>query len=272
MKIGLWLLIFLFLFASQSDASLISMGVTVSNTLALDGSSGESTVSVTNGGDEAAYNVQVSLLDLLNNNLMAGQIYSVLKPEEKTKSTFKLDLSNITLPGTYPLLAIVDYRDANNYPFSAIAYSTFNYKEATNPLLMMRLSPLKLADKATLSLDLTNLNDGPRKIAIYAITPRELIVKDNRQVIELAGQKSTTLTFKISSLSAIAGSNYPIFIVATYEDGRKFYSNFASSSVEIVKPEKRAVTRLPVFLGVGAVVILVLLIIILQFRKRKDSL
>jgi len=272
MKKLLLVIIFLFLSITLTSASLISMGVTVSNTVALDGSSGESIVSAVNSGDEAAYNVQISLLDLLNNNLVVGEINSLLRPGKETKNTFKLDFSNITLPGTYPLLVTVDYRDANNYPFSAIAQATFNYKEATNSLLKMQSNPVKLADKATLSLDITNLNSDPKKIDIYAVAPRELIIKDNTRVIDLGGQKSTTLTFKMSSLSAIPKSKYPVFIVATYKDNNRFYSNIISSPVEIVTVEKKSILRLPTFFGIGAVAILVLVITILQFRKRKDSL
>lgn len=218
-------------------------------------------VSITNKGDEPAYNVQPSLISPVAASSDAKQRLEI---NEKQTSMFDIELSD-SLPGTYPVILNIDYADANNYPFSAIATSTLVNKVATSPGLIMVLEPIKLSDSNKLKLSVKNLDDYKKDIKIKIIVPKELTVEDSKQ-LSLEARSSGKLSFKIEDFSARPESTYAVFAVAEYDKDGKHYTSITSSPVKIVKGLNIPISILSISLAA-----LLIIYIVYKIRKKNES-
>ncbi len=216
-------------------------------------------VSITNKGDEPAYNVQPSLISPIVANIAVKQRLEI---NEKQTSMFDIGLSD-SLPGTYPVILNIDYADANNYPFSAIATSTWINKLATSPGLIMALEPIKLSGSNKLKLSVKNLDDHKKDIEIRIIVPKELTVEDEKQ-LSLEPRSSGKLSFKIEDFSARPDSTYAVFAIAEYDKDGRHYTSITSSSVKIVKGLNIPISILSVSLAA-------LLVIYIVYKVRKGN-
>jgi hypothetical protein len=214
-------------------------------------------VSITNKGDEPAYNVHPSLISPI---AASSDTKQRLEINEKLTVSFSIDQSG-SLPGTYPVILNIDYADANNYPFSAIATSTWVNKVATSPGLIMALEPIKLSGSNKLKLSIKNLDNYKKDIEIKIIAPKELTVEESRQS-SLEARSSSKLSFKIEDFSARPDSTYAIFAVAEYDKDGKHYTSITSSPVKIVKGLNIPISILSVSLAV-------LLIVYIAYKLRK---
>ncbi len=218
-------------------------------------------VSITNKGDEPAYNVQPSLLSPIVASIAVKQRLEI---NEKQTSMFDIELPD-ALPGTYPVILNIDYADANNYPFSAIATSTFINKESTNPGLIMALEPIKLSGSNKLKLSVKNLDDYKKDIEIMIIAPKELTVEDRKQ-LSLKARASDKPSFKIEDFSARPDSTYAVFAIAEYDKDGRHYTSITSSTVKIVKRLNIPISILSISLAV-----LLVIYIVYKVRKRNES-
>lgn len=248
--------------ALGAAASYISLNTTLSSKV--EGKNLKIMVSTVNKGDESAYNVQAELRvggkDVLTEKRMELPVDS----SYQARATIPIPFAK---PGTYPLVLVLHYTDANQYPFSALSCQTFVYKKETLAPLFGRVRSIVFSKEGKLSFELKNLTGREIKAKIYFVVPAELTVADEKQEFIIGPKSEKSPSFSVKNFSALSGSTYQVFAVSEFEDKGLHYTSIAPGTVKIV--EERS------FLGLGQnviIIILAALVIIFagaQFIKKK---
>ena len=264
MKTKISIIFIIFLFIPQiALAGVISLTTTVSSDEMIKDST-KINVKLLNSGTEPAYSVQIT--PLLSSSFSADSvIYEILSTNEPKESSLKITLNEEVTPGNYPAAILVDYADANGYPFSSVSPNFIVYKTRTVSRVSGIMSEVSLTDKSSKKMTLTvrNLDDSPHDVKIKLFLPRELKVENSEKSISLNAKEEKELSFEVSSLSALAGSSYISLASLEYEDEVLHYSSFARG---IIKIEAGNPFEFPIWVPV--ITFVVLLIIFLYYFKR----
>lgn len=261
MKKLLFMLIIVSLLAAAAHASFISLNTTVTSEVR--GNIVNVSVAAVNKGDEAAHSVQAEIrlgdkkiLANQKQELGVGGIY-------RANTSFQLKQK----PGQYPLVVVMHYADANQYPFSALTVQSFPYKaEATLSDLFGKGKAATFWEKGSIKFILKNMGDTEINASTYLVTPRELTVKEGKQTLALAPKSDASLKFSVENFSALGGSNYQVFAISEYEKDGMHLTSVTPGMIHIVEQKK--------VLGINArylfviLVILVLLFVGFQIYKK----
>ena len=219
-------------------------------------------IKVTNLGDEAAYNVQLSLD--INNKKTISSVKERLDIQKSFE--WKVPLAaKLKNPGKYPLILTTNYQDVNSYPFSAISVSAFDYKQGTISDIASKINNIELSDEGTLELTIKNLAETAKNIDIRLIVPKELTADKDKLRVKLPAKRQTTINFEIEKFSALTGSSYVVFAVIEYNEDNMHYTAMSSGVVKII--EKVGINIKNNFLFIT----LAILIIIFVFLRIKNS-
>lgn len=229
-KIGIFLFLSL-LFTSIAQASYITLDTTLTSKLVNDKL--EILVKTINKGDEPAYNVQAELnvagkrvLARQENELGVNGVYS---------ARVKLPV-NFDLPGSYPLILTMHYRDANQYPFSALSSQVIAYKEKALPLsLFASLKSATFWQKGEVQLKVKNLASSAVKLKSSLVVPRELSVVTVPKIINLKDKSSQQVVFELENFSALDGSAYQVFAVLEYDQAGRHFTIIVPGTAKIVR-------------------------------------
>ena len=261
MKKLLYVFIIVSLLASAAHASFISLNTTVTSEVR--GNILNVSVSVVNKGDEAAHNVQAEvrlgdkkILANKKQELGVGGIY-------RAKTSFQLNQK----PGQYPLVIVMHYADANQYPFSALTVQSFPYKaQAMLSDVFGKGKDATFWEKGSIKFILKNMGDTEIKSSTYLVTPRELTVKEGKQALTIAPKSDQSLKFSVENFSALSGSNYQVFAISEYEKDGVHLTNVTPGMIHLVEQKK--------VIGIDArylfvtLVVLVLLFVGFQVYKK----
>lgn len=224
-------------------------------------------VSIRNTGDEPAYNVQLTLRT--PEGFETNDIYiGVLQPNTPYTGSFNVTISG-ALPGRYPLTLVTHYTDANSYPFSTTTASFMIYETVTpiNIYGSMGSTEIQVDGSSEVTLSVRNMDSRPHELDLKFNLPDELSVDRMGDKVQLSPKGEKTLTFKVSSFGALAGSTYPIFTTLSYDEDGLHYSSIASGVIKIV--EKKSAFSMPSWLPIAAIAVLVLAFVYMQTKKRK---
>ena len=130
MKIlGLAFVFALIVLTNAVNAGVISI-TTRADTVFMIGPSAELNVTVSNSGDEPAYDVKISLLlpdGFSSESMFAGRI------DEGSNYTALFAISSGgKKSGEYAFAILVEYKDANRYPFSAVSPNAIIYNSPSD--------------------------------------------------------------------------------------------------------------------------------------------
>lgn len=255
----LLILIILLLIPHPVSAGVISLTTEVSTDPLIENST-KTHVKLLNSGNEAAYNIQVSLI-LPPVFSTSPEFIGTLNPNKPEEVDFNINLIGETLPGNYPLVVLTDYADANGYPFSSVSPSFIVYKNQTNSKVSGIISELMLSGRESkkLTLSIRNLDDVEHDMDVKLILPREIKVVDKKKEISIGPKQEKSLDFEVSSLSAISGSTYVILASMEYEDENLHYT---SSVNGIIRIDGETTSKEPEGTSILAYVILFISIII----------
>ena len=250
MKKNLFIFSLIICVASAAAASFISLNTTV--TSRVENNKLWTMISVINKGDEPAYNVQAEIrigeakyIAEKKTQLGVNQTYQV-------ESAYKLKAAN---PGDYPLIVIMHYADANQYPFSAINCQTFSYKKTAPPSeIFGSLKKTTFFKTGKLKLVLKNMSEEDIRAMTSLVLPRELSVDQPEQEIYIPAKSSASLEFKVENFSALTGSNYQVFAVTQYIKDGFNQTNITPGMVHIVQEKK--------ILGVSYTIIIIVLAVL----------
>ena len=226
----------------------------------------KTTIKVTNLGDEAAYNVQLSLE--ANNQKTASSIKKQLGVRESFEWNVPLAFKTEN-PGKYPLILTTNYEDANSYPFSAISVSAFDYKQATVSDIAAKISNLELSDKGILELKIKNTAESAKDADIRLIVPKELTANKDRLSAKVQAKSEMPVNFEIEKFSALAGSSYAVFAVIEYDEEGMHYTSTANGAVKIVEGSVFSLQKIAVFAMIAVIAVLFAYFAVFNKKWRK---
>ena len=248
-----------FVIAAPAVASYISLNTSL--TSRAQGDKLTVSVSVVNKGDESAYNVQAEVK--LGNRQAMGEKKTELPINGDYRAQFTFPLS-YPRAGTYPLILVMHYTDANQYPFSALTCQTFAYKKEAAPEIFGQLKPTQFSGGGTVKLILKNMGESEIKAASRLILSRELTVKNGRSETALGSRSQKELDFDVSNFSALAGSTYQAFAITEYEKGDYHFTVVSPGTISIV--EKSLFKEYQIYFY-AVIAVLLVLFIAFQFKK-----
>jgi len=228
--------------------ALLSLGtqasakyITISNTITMEKvvSGEETTINITlsNTGDEAAYDVQLSLM--LPDKMTADQIFlGKVDPQIPQSGTFSVKIDPSINPGIYSIGVLTEYKDANRYAFSSVSPNSLIIKGPRSSQVNGMIPELSLGSKGEvkrLRLDLRNMEEKNRDLKIRIFAPKELKVNPPEKSVSIPGRSEANEEFDISSFGALEGSSYIVFASMDYDEDGYHYSSTAGGMVKIVK-------------------------------------
>jgi hypothetical protein len=220
-------------------------------------------VKIGNSGDEAAQSVTPILH--FGDSEARGQTKQSLGPNESFDQSLSVPLGD-RKPGRWPFQLRVDYTDANQYPFQALQVNAVLVGQPPPAKLSLPMvKPDPLATTSALNLRLKNLTGAPRTVAVSVLVPEGLDVAQPVPPVALVAWEDKPVTAQLVNRSALAGSKYPVYVTAEYDDEGAHQAVIAQSVVEIVAATSFFEKQRSVILA-GAVILGVLWLAIILWR------
>ncbi len=216
-----------------------------------------------NDGDEAAHNVQINMM-LLGEHVK-GPVRRVLGVNHSEILQVEKVISGIR-QGRYPLTVMVDFHDANEYPFSALVGTTFHYKKDVDPNLRCVAQELEMEKGGALRLEIQNKEAHAKHIQATALLPRELSAPQPQIDFQIEPGAEKTLPFEIINASALPGATYPVFFYLEYDVEDTHYTAVAKGVVKIAG-QSHWLQRTQ-WLWIGLAIMLAVAIVIHQFKSK----
>lgn len=218
-----------FVLVTSANASFISLKTDLN--AKIDGDRLKVLVSVVNKGDEAAHNVQAEIKALDKRFLGEKAAEVGINQTYNAVTEFAL---NKDKPGIYPLILTMYYTDANQYPFSALTVQAIAYKADDVPgNIFGRLASAGFWQTGETKLAVKNLSNQEIKVLVGLITPRELRVTVDKQIVTVPPRGVSAVHFPIENLSALSGSNYQVFAVMEYDQQGSHQTSLAPGLLKI---------------------------------------
>jgi len=244
------------LLAPSASASFIAMQI---NTEVQDSAS---IINVTNVGDEPAH--QVQLVSKVLDKEYEGKIQDKVSVRGGFSERFPINFSDKS-PGNYPLLTTVHYQDANGHMFSALSATLSKNKEPARSDIVAELKHTEIVDKVRVPVTIKNLGETSKELKVLMFISDEFIVKDNRRTIAVAPKSEEKLVFEIENFAARPKSTYVFFVISEYDEDEVHRSSINIGNLKVIEKTRFINTKIII----AIVAALVLIVIILQLRKRK---
>ena len=264
MRSSIYTLAAVTLFASSSVvASFITLATGFSVTEAADGLT--LNVTTTNQGDESAYGIQFEV-QIGKQNFTSASVPQ-LGVNETTSSDFSI-LDAFDLPGHYPVLIKIHYKDANTYPFTSLAVGFYDFQQPVVSKVLIRAEDTGIPSngKGVMKYTVRNNDSVEHDLVLRLHLPDELAALKDSDSLTLGPRESKSLQYMVENFSALENSSYAIALVAEYQDGERHYSTAGSGTIRITEPDISD-EYLPWVVVAVSAVIMVLLIIIRLRRK-----
>lgn len=252
--------------ADPSQASVISLDTQVAASVEGDALTGS--VTLTNRGDEPAYNLQTTVES--QEASWTSPAKDVLPPQQSHTVAFREAVKGL-LPGRHPLVIRTTYSDANRYPFSALAVSQVTIGQASAPGALGILGHARLDRQGSVELRLKNLTAKEQRLAVRLVLPQELSVDAPLGSMTLAPYGEARSAFHLRNFSALSGSTYPMFAVIEYDDGGTHETVVAAGTVRVESPTG-AVRYRKTFLYAFLALFLTVIILNVLARRKRSSL
>jgi hypothetical protein len=257
---GFWVLSFGF--CSLASASYITLKTTV--TSVIDKDQLKVIVSTANKGDEPAYNVQAEVRVGSKKVLGAKSQEMGINQPYRAEAVFPL---NLKTPGRYPMVLVMHYTDANQYPFSALNCQTFAYKtEAPPEDVFGSLRPVSFWKKAEMGLNLKNMGGEEITASVDLVVPRELTASSERIKLNIPSKSEINQRFTVSNFSALSGSNYQVYAVVEYEKDRMHYTRIIPGVIKIV--EAKTLMGIDSTFLIAVFILLVVVFVVFQVIRK----
>ncbi|MBM3309755.1 MAG: hypothetical protein FJY77_05805 [Candidatus Altiarchaeales archaeon] len=227
---------------------------------------GEVNFSISNLGDEPAYDMSVGLIP--PKGISSDKVYlGVVNQGASNVVPLKFNVSDDVLPGEYYMNLMVQYADANGYPFSMVNPMKIVYKKPVQSRVVGSMQKVEIFgdEPKTLKLVLSSNDDVPRDVVVSVNAPNEVSVDSSVRQASIPSKGSVELEFQVSSMGALPGSRYVVYAVVDYSD-QVHYSVAVRTNVEIT--EKKA---FPVWVPVLVLVILILVVVYMQLNKKRGG-
>ncbi len=260
MKKTALLLSFLIFFSLSASASYISLNTTVTSKVS--GNNLRVEISAINKGDEAAHNVQAEVR-VGDKKILASKKHELgINQTYKAFADFRLGFKS---PGQYPLIVILHYADANQYPFSALTCQTYSYKAEDLPSeIFGSLKSISFWEKGKTKLTLKNMGDSEKVASTYLVVPRELSIERKSYEMVIPPKSKAEKSFMIENFSALGGSSYQVFAISEFEEEGIHQTSIIPGMIKIV--ERRTFLGIDYVYLIVVLIVLVVLFVVFQLR------
>jgi hypothetical protein len=191
-------------------------------------------VEIKNSGDEAAHTVAPVLH--FRGKEQRGAAREELGPNQSMSVELSLPAADLT-PGRWPYRVAVDYTDANQYPFQALHVAWVTLGEP--PPAKLQVAEVKaepLARSGSLRVRLKNLAGAARQASVQVVAPEGVEVTHPEQSLPLPAWEEASLSAPLVNRTALAGSRYPVFVTAEYDDEGVHQAVIGQGMIEIINP------------------------------------
>lgn len=235
--------------APAAQARFITMEATVDANI--EGSTARTHVTISNKGDEPAYNVLIRAE--IGGAVQAGPMQKALLPNEPYSETFNTTVE-YQKPGRYPVIVTVDYTDGNQYPFSALSIVHLNYQENIVGRVVGDIGSASIDSSGSVKLRIRNLGQTEERLKARLITPRELSVSPATRELRIRPNGEESLSFKVRNASALPGSQYQVYAVLDYEQDNYHFSNIVGGQISVEQRQSALATYTTPLIAVAIVV------------------
>jgi hypothetical protein len=187
-------------------------------------------VSAVNRGDEPAHSVRAEI------SAEGGNIWAESERVLPVNGTYRAEVRipvNLGNPGSRPLALVMHYMDANHYPFSALTVQTYGVGAGAAPSLFGQVKSATIAKTGKVHFVLKNSGDREIEADVRLLSPRELTVRENGKGLSVPPKGERGGFFHLENFSALPGSDYQIFVVASFENAGVRATAIAPGTVRI---------------------------------------
>ena len=198
-------------------------------------------VSLSNEGDEAALAVTPVLR--FRGAETRGATQAKLPPKEPVEVSLAVPAGALA-DGHWPYEIVVEYADANLYPFQALSVGMLAV--GSPPLAKVAVPPLEntvLAEHAEFPVHVKNLSETERRVTLKVLAPEAIEAKYAREETTLGPWAELEIPVELTNRAALPGSWYPLFLTVEYEDGSVHQTLVAQTGVEVRPAEAWLGTR-----------------------------
>lgn len=254
---------------APSAASYITMSTSISSNT-FTGDSDQISVSVSQMGDEAAYEVEMTPMPSEYFEFEGSMRAKTMQPEEKISGVFNASSKDNMKYGNYPLVMMTIYHDANMYPFSVVSPHTITYVDSRSSDLFGAMKETELSKDGSTDVTFTvrNLGSEARSVKAHLYLPRELGSDSGETVVQLGPKEEKEVKYRVESIGALTGSSYSIIASLEYDSESHHYTSFSSGLVKIV--DKKENLNI-IWILSGLFVALILLFIYLKWSSKKNK-
>lgn len=226
------------------------------------------TVKLTNEGTAAAHNLQVHLK--LLGEILDSKVKPQLDPTKSDAFLFEKNTQEVKA-GRYPLTVVVDFHDANQYPFSALSGMTFSVDSNPNPDLAVISKNITMDKQGKLLLDIKNLGVSDKHLLASLVLPRELSTPTPRIDFQLGPRSQKDVDFEIHNFSALPGANYPVFCYLEYDLKNVHHTALCQAVVKIIASENLFRRYRSVWIGLAGIFIAAFLFFVVRNRRKTSG-
>jgi hypothetical protein len=263
----------LLLIAPAVSATYITISVSTLSDGFIAQSPGDVNLTVSNFGDEPAYDVQFSLLLPEGFNATPISVDSI-EPNQKVPASFSIHVSDGVPAGEYQADMMVRYSDGNDYKFSMVNPVKLVYRKQAASSIRGSMGNVEIpaGGSGTLALKLSNLGNVSRQVSVKLEVPYEIKVESPERTVTIPPEGSVQIDFPVSSLGALPDSNYLVYAVADYTEGLH-YSTVVRGAVHL--PGKKGTAEmLPEWISgvpgfVLAISVFVIFVLAVSYLKRR---
>lgn len=220
-------------------------------------------VTLCNTGDEAAQNVRATAT-FLGQELQMDNISS-FPPNKPRRQSFELNTRGLV--GTYPARILVEFEDANAYPFSSSSISMIRGEKARASLLVGAMEKRDFARDAKLPLRINNTGEHEITANCRIVTPRELVAPEPEFQVTVPARGHVERMVRIENLSGTPASNYPLHCLIEHDEEGVHYCSLASTAVTLLAPSATSSRGFWIVAGIGVAVVAVLLVLMLRGKR-----
>ena len=211
-----------------------SISISISPTVELRDGALAASVQVSNSGDEAAHAVLPHFR--FRDQEARGTAKEALAPKESMRAELTLPVADLGA-GRWPYRLAVDYADANEYPFQALHVGTV--VQGTAPAAKLSVTAVDadpLAGSGSVRVRLKNLAGAARDVSLAVILPEGVEASQGSRPVALAAWQETTVSTSLVNRTALAGSRYPIFVTAEYDEDGVHQVALGHGMLEVTNP------------------------------------
>jgi CARDB len=257
----------LVVFLGARGASARTIGMAISTTAEVSAGSLSIQLSLKNHGDEAAH--AVSPVVYFGDKSVRGRGTPSLGPNASADETFVIAVGELK-PGRWPYRVVVDYADANQYPFQALHIAEVQLGPSTpGKVLLSVAKPEPFADEGEVVLRFRNMAAEAKELTLRVFAPESLELATTPLAIKLPGYAEDEKSITIRTRTALPGSQLPVIATLEYDD-QLHHTVMAQTVAETIAARPWMLrARIPFTIAAATLVVAWLTAVIIRRRRRE---